>query len=152
MLKDILEIFTFPNSVEFSNMMSALVRETYQPQNFPKTSTYSSFFICSFPHKKALKYIFAPVFPPSSSKAIDQEFTLTPGTGVYISPMPALTFIWKCQVLKVRLWLCLTSVTRTTSFYHPFLLFLPIPWCVIIQSVCKLLVTGNLSWLCLFST
>lgn len=43
MLKEVPEIFIFSNPVEFSNMMSALVRETYQPQNFPKISTYSSF-------------------------------------------------------------------------------------------------------------
>lgn len=43
MLKEVPEIFTFPNPVEFSNVMSALVRETYQTQNVPKISTYSSF-------------------------------------------------------------------------------------------------------------
>ncbi|RMC07510.1 hypothetical protein DUI87_16984 [Hirundo rustica rustica] len=56
---------------------------------------------------KALKYRFAPVFPPSSSRAIGQEFTLTPGIGVYISPLPALTSVWKCQVLKIGTFLVL---------------------------------------------
>lgn len=115
MLKEVPEIFTFPSPVNFSNMISALVRETYQPQNFPKTSTYFSSDL-SLIRKLSNTDRFAPVFPSSSSRAIGQEFTLTPGTGVPISPKPALTFIWKCQVLKVRLWLCLTSVTQTTGF------------------------------------